>query len=219
MRMSELRSPVLRGLYIITPEKPPVALTLAQAVAAALEGGATLVQYRNKTHNHAQRRAEALEILSLCRTQGVPLIVNDDVGLAREIGADGVHLGRDDAGIAEARSALGPRALIGVSCYASLERAIQAEAAGADYVAFGRFFPSQSKPEATPANPDLLRLARTRIRLPLVAIGGITPENGAALVAAGADILAIIQGVFGQRDIPGACLAFRRLFEPLDRLP
>ena len=211
--MAEPEKPRLRGLYVITPEQAPRGMTLVEAVAAALEGGTHVVQFRDKTQDHPRRRAEALEILRLCRTHGVPLIINDDLALAREIGADGIHLGRDDAGIAEARSVLGPRALIGVSCYDSLELAAGAATEGADYVAFGRFFPSLSKPQAVHADPALLRQARSRIRLPLVAIGGITPENGAALVEAGADMLAVIQGVFGQPDIRAACRAFNRLFE------
>lgn len=211
--MREPEPTPLRGLYLITPERPPSGLTLSEALAAALEGGAALVQYRDKTQDHLRRRVEARAILKLCHRHGVPLIINDDVTLALEVGADGVHLGRNDTEIAEARSALGPDALIGISCYDSLERATQAAAAGADYVAFGRFFPSLSKPNATPADPDLLRQARLQAQLPLVAIGGITPENGRVLVAAGADMLAVIQGVFGQPDIRAACRAFHRLFE------
>lgn len=202
----------LRGLYAITPGHDPRGMPLADRVRLAIAGGARLVQYRDKAEDNERRRREVHELLAICRAGGVPLIVNDDLELAVETRADGVHLGRDDPDPSEARRLLGPQAIIGVSCYDQLERARAAQAAGADYVAFGRFFPSATKPQATPASPELLRQARHELDLPLVAIGGITPDNGAALIAAGADLLAVIHGVFGQPDVRAAALAYRRLF-------
>ena len=203
--------PELRGLYVITrhetrPER------LIPDVAAAIQGGARLVQYRDKSGDTDKRAWEAQDLLTLCRPLGVPLLINDDTELARRIGADGVHLGIGDGGIAQARRRLGPRAIIGATCHDSLERALQAQGDGASYVAFGRFFPSSSKPQASPASPALLTEARSRLRLPVVAIGGITPDNGARLVDAGADMLAVIGSVFDQPDITAAARCLARLY-------
>ena len=203
----------LRGLYAITDSGLAANGNLLQQVEQALRGGARAIQYRDKTGSPQQRRQQAADLLRLCRESGVPLIINDDLGLAVELDADGVHLGRDDPQPELARSRLGPEAIIGVSCYNELERALAAQRAGADYVAFGRFFASSSKPEAVQATPALLWEARRRLALPLVAIGGITPENGASLLSAGADMLAVIHGVFGQPDVRLACERFARLFE------
>jgi thiamine-phosphate pyrophosphorylase len=198
-----------RGLYAITREGYPDAAALAEAVAASLRGGAAVVQYRAKS---AAAETEARVLLDVCRAAGVPFIVNDDVALALRVGADGVHLGRDDAGLAEARDLLGGGAIIGVSCYDSVERALHAEAAGADYVAFGRFFPSRTKPGASCARLDTLAAARQRLRVPIVAIGGITAENGGSLLKAGASVLAVIDGVFGAADPERAAERFRALW-------
>jgi thiamine-phosphate pyrophosphorylase len=149
----------------------------------------------------------------VCRQHGVLFIINDDVTLAKETRADGVHLGREDVPLAEARKLLGTRAIIGVSCYNELARAQAAQKQGADYVAFGRFFPSRTKPQAVQANLDLLREAKRKLHIPVVAIGGITPENGASLIAAGADALAVIEGVFGQADVRAAAERYARLFK------
>jgi thiamine-phosphate pyrophosphorylase len=181
-------------------------------VRAALAGGARVMQYRDKQATAGQREAIARAVNVLCRAQAVPLLINDDVALAAAVGAAGVHLGRDDPDIAAARTTLGDAALIGVSCYNELGRARSAQAAGADYVAFGRFFPSRTKPQALPATPELLRAARAALKIPIVAIGGITPENGASLIAAGADALAVIEGVFNQPDIRAAAERYAQLF-------
>ena len=141
------------------------------------------------------------------------MIVNDDVELGMQAGADGVHLGRDDTGLGEARSRAGNDFIIGVSCYDEVERAELAQAGGADYVAFGAMFPSTTKPEATPAGAGVIERARPRIRIPIVAIGGITPDNAGSLVEAGADILAVVSGVFAARDTQRAARRFARLFE------
>lgn len=207
-----IRSRVLHGLYAITDPGAASVTPLAEAVAAAIRGGARLVQYRNKTGDAARRLCEAQALLAVCREHEVPLIINDDVDLAVRIGADGVHLGREDAPLDEARACAGPRAILGVSCYDSLERALVAEQAGADYVAFGSFFASPSKPRAVRAPLELLRTAHQRLNVPCCAIGGITPDNGAALVAAGADMLAVISGLFASADIESAARRYARLF-------
>ena len=182
---------------------------------AVRAGGARVIQYRDKRGDPAGRAAIAHELNRLCVEHGAPLLINDDVALAAEVGAAGVHIGRDDADLARTRAQLGDAAIIGVSCYNELERALTAQAGGADYVAFGRFFPSHTKPNAVQATTALLYAARTRLDIPIVAIGGITPENGATLLEAGADALAVIEGVFGQADIQAAAERYARLFEGL----
>ncbi|MCC6301209.1 MAG: thiamine phosphate synthase [Gammaproteobacteria bacterium] len=209
-----MKAPALRGLYLIADTGWLASGRLVAAVATALDGGGALVQYRNKAALDAARRDELWQLAALCRARGVPLIVNDDLALAREIGADGVHLGRDDATVAEARRALGDRVIVGASCYNRLDLAQAAARAGADYVAFGSFFPSPTKPDAVRADPDLLRRARAALDLPLAAIGGITPENGAAVLEAGADMLAVASGVFTAADPAAAARAYTRLFAP-----
>jgi thiamine-phosphate pyrophosphorylase len=201
----------LRGLYAITDgAKLPA---LVAAVESAIRGGAQLVQYRDKSADRHRRLDEGNALLELCHGHGVLLIINDDVVLATEVGADGVHLGRDDGRIEDARVRLGPRAVIGVSCYDSLERAVQAAHDGADYVAFGSFFGSVNKPTAVRAPLTLLVEARRRLDIPLCAIGGITPQNGAELVAAGADMLAAISGVFATADVELSAKAYSELFK------
>lgn len=197
------------GLYVLTDA---VCCSGAgeRRVKAALEGGAAMLQLRCKSASLTPDYGRRL--VALGRTFGVPVIVNDDIDLARTIGADGVHLGAQDEGILRARAVLGATAIIGASCYASLTIAEDAVAQGADYLAFGSFFPSRTKPDAVRASPELLRAAG-RFNRPLVAIGGILPENGAALLAAGAVALAVIDGVFGQADIVAAARAYQHLFE------
>ncbi len=204
---------VLRGLYAISDAglQPPD--QLSHQVEAAIEGGAVLVQYRDKSPDQMLRRQQAAELVALCGAHGVPLLINDDVQLAVDCGAQGVHLGKDDSDPQTARRRLGAQAIIGVSCYNEWSRAEQAVAADADYIAFGRFFPSRTKPAATPAGTDLLRRARQAFKLPVAAIGGITPANGGPLVAAGADLLAVIQGLFAQPDVRQAARAYARLFK------
>ncbi len=202
----------LRGLYAVTDAALTPGDRLVAAVREAVAGGAAVVQYRDKSADLRRRFEEVKALLAVCRPAGVPLIVNDDVELAAESGADGVHLGRDDGAIAPARARLGADALIGISCYNELDRAIDAATEGADYVAFGSCFPSTVKPDAVRADAALFTAARRRLDLPLVAIGGITPENGASLVAAGADCLAVISGLFGTDDIRAAAAGFAALF-------
>jgi len=203
---------LLRGLYAITDNQliPPGELT--RRVSLAIAGGAAVIQYRDKRAAPAANIDEVASLALLCRQQGIPLIVNDDVELAAAVGASGVHLGRDDVSLQAARAHLGAEAIIGISCYNDLQRARQTVQAGADYVAFGRFYTSISKPEAVPAEPPLLTRARDELAIPVVAIGGITPANGRALLAAGAGMLAAIHGVFGQPDITAAARRYADLF-------
>ena len=183
----------MQGLYLITPDEPDTA-RLLERVRAVL-AGAALLQYRNKPAAAALRREQAAALLPLCRAAGVPLVVNDDWRLAAEIGADGAHLGKGDGAIVAARKGMGAAAILGASCYDDLARARSAAASGASYVAFGAFFPSPTKPDARRAPPDLLRAAAP-LGLPRVAIGGITADNAGQVVAAGADAIAVIGGLF-----------------------
>ncbi len=205
--------PRLRGLYAIADTAYLDDARLVHAVEQAIAGGARIIQYRDKRNDATARLHQAQVLARLCRERGVIFLINDDVALARESGAGGVHLGREDTALEEARAQLGAETIIGVSCYNELARAIAAEKQGADYVAFGSFYPSRTKPQAVRATLDLLRAARAQLKLPLVAIGGITPENGAALIEAGADMLAVIEGVFGQPDIRAAARRYANLFE------
>ena len=199
----------LRGLYAITPDCPDSA-TLVASAEAALRGGVALLQYRNKAAPAKRAATEAARLQALARRYRTPLIVNDDVGLAREIDADGVHLGRDDGDVAAARSRL-PGKLLGVSCYDSLERAQAAVAAGADYVAFGSVFASGTKPAAVRAPRSLFGTAR-RLGVPLCAIGGITVDNAPALIEAGADLVAVISDLFEAPDIAARARAYAKIF-------
>lgn len=183
-----------RGLYAITQTDGKTPADVLAEVEAALKGGAAVVQYRDKKPADALSLARGL--VRLCHRYEVPLLINDDVELAAQSGADGVHLGQDDGHVREARARLGERAIIGISCYDSLDRALEAQAHGATYVAFGRFYPSNSKPLAKPAHLDTLRQAKHMLSIPIVAIGGILPDNGGALLDAGADLLAVIGGLF-----------------------
>ncbi len=201
----------LRGLYAITDGTRDTAL-LVRKVSLALAGGARVIQYRDKHSDGDHRREQALSLAQLCNAANVPLIINDDVDLTLACGADGVHLGGDDVTIATARRALGENRLIGASCYNRLDLARKAVADGADYVAFGSFFASPTKPNAVRATPELLRAARTELKVPLVAIGGISPENAALLVTAGADMLAVISAVFSAPDIESAAQSFAAEF-------
>ncbi len=183
-----------QGLYAITQPEHKADNVIISEVEAVLKGGADVIQYRDKREIKTQ--ALAYELLCLCRDFNVPLIINDDIKLAKNLGADGVHLGRDDGSVTHARELLGENIIIGVSCYNDLNKAELAAQQGVDYVAFGRFFPSGSKPLAGPAEISTLLKAKLSIHIPIVAIGGILPENGAELLAAGADLLAVIGGVF-----------------------
>ena len=200
-----------RGLYAITPDEPSTARLLAR-VEPVLMAGISCLQYRNKAASAALRHEQAAPLLALCRRHGVPLIINDDVALAATIGADGVHLGGEDGDPAVARARLGSESIIGVSCYDSIERAVAATSSGASYVAFGAFHPSSTKPHARRADPALLEASST-LGVARVAIGGITPANAPALVDAGADLLAVISGVFDAPDPVAAVHAYLSAFQ------
>lgn len=181
-----------KGLYAITPDGKTVDEIL-QFATQVLKGGACVLQYRDKSTS--DKEVIATELLTLCHAHNVPLIINDDIALAEKMGADGVHLGKEDGEIAHAREKLGINAIIGVSCYNSLERALEVQTQGATYVAFGRFFSSTSKPLAAPAQIGTLTAAKKNLTVPIVAIGGIFPENGGQLLSAGANLLAVIGGL------------------------
>ena len=200
----------ISGLYAITPALADPEL-LAGKVEAALRGGAHVVQYRNKAAGEPLRLEQAVRIARLCRVAGACFIVNDSIELAQKVAADGVHLGKDDEGVGAARALLGPGKLIGVSCYNELWRARDAVAQGADYIAFGSFFPSPTKPGAVMAARDLLRAAK-EFSVPIVAIGGITPDNASVLIEAGADAVAVLSAVFDAPDVERAARRIARLF-------
>lgn len=203
--------PRLRGLYAVTPGLADTAALCAR-VRQALAGGAAMIQYRAKEAPGNLALEQARSLAALCVQAGVPFVVNDSVDLALAVGAAGVHLGRDDEDPREARRRM-PHALIGVSCYADPERARIAAHAGADYVAIGSVFASSTKPHAVRAPLELVARAREASRLPVVAIGGITADNAAEAIAAGADMVAVIQAVFDAPDVRAAAGAFARLFE------
>jgi len=202
---------MISGLYAITPEQPDT-MRLLQQVRAALAGGAAVIQYRNKGHDVALQHEQASELLALCHEFDVPLIVNDSLRLADMTNADGVHLGREDGTLHQARIVLGAEKVIGVSCYNNLDLALEAEAKGADYIAFGSFFPSTSKPGAVAASLELLQEARKHLHVPIVAIGGITITNAPVLIEAGAAAIAVISGLFDAPDIKLAARQYSQLF-------
>jgi thiamine-phosphate pyrophosphorylase len=199
-----------RGVYLITPDEADTA-RLLERVQPLLGAGATWLQYRNKAADAGTRRVQARALQDLCAAAGVPLIINDDAALAAAVGAAGVHLGEDDGDIAAARALLGPGALIGASCYDQLELARRAVAAGASYVAFGAFFPSRSKATTRRAHPRLLHEAAA-LGVPRVAIGGLAADSAAPLVAAGADLLAVISSVFAADDPVAALRGYQACF-------
>jgi thiamine-phosphate pyrophosphorylase len=211
--MSQSLSARINGLYAITPDEQDTA-ELLRKTRLALLGGARVLQYRNKTAGAALRLEQAGALRELTHEFSVPLVINDDVALAQQVGADGVHLGGEDGSVAAARAVLGKARLIGVSCYNRIALAHEAVRQGADYVAFGSFFASSVKPDAVAASPDILRQARREIAVPLVAIGGITIGNGAQLLEAGANALAVISAVFNAADIQHAARQFSNLNYP-----
>ncbi|HHB12763.1 MAG TPA: thiamine phosphate synthase [Chromatiales bacterium] len=197
----------LRGLYVLTDTALTPRPVLAARVEAAVRGGARLVQYRNKDRADPGRARDVRALIEVCRPHGVPVIVNDDVELARATGADGVHLGREDLHPQAARRRLGAEAIIGVSCYDDLARAVEAERHGASYVAFGSFYASPTKPHAVHADLALLQRARARLACPICAIGGITVHNAHALIERGADLIAVVSAVWKAADPEAAARA------------
>lgn len=202
----------LRGLYLVTPELADTGALLG-AVARVLSARPAIVQYRSKLVDPALRREQASRLLALCRQARIPLVINDDLALALEIDADGAHLGRDDGDLAGARKALGPARILGASCYGEWARAEAAVAAGVDYVAFGAMFPSSTKPQAPLAPLEMLTRAKAEFDLPVAAIGGITLDNAPLLIAAGADLPAVISDVFSAPDPAARAAAYAGLFD------
>ncbi|MBL1432875.1 MAG: thiamine phosphate synthase [Gammaproteobacteria bacterium] len=202
----------VRGLYAITNVSSSNEQSVFENVAAALHGGAQFIQYRDKINRSEGRQRIGHRLLMLCREHKAYLIINDDIALCQTIAADGVHLGKDDIDLQSARKQLGEEKIIGISCYNQLQLAVQAQKNGADYIAFGSFFNSSTKPEAVLAPLTLLSEAKACLTLPIVAIGGITVANGKQLVSAGADSLAVINGVFAVKDIESTARKFSDYF-------
>lgn len=201
----------MRGLYLVTPNWDDTDRLLA-ATEAGLRGGAVLVQYRHKEATAALRREQAAALLALCRRHATPFVINDHLDLCIALDADGVHLGGSDGDLAHARQVLGPDRIVGASCYGELALAVAAEAAGASYVAFGGFYPSPVKRYDFVTPPALLDAARAVVTVPIVVIGGMTPQNAAPLVTRDADMVAAITSVFGAGDPEDAAGAFDALY-------
>ncbi|HDZ10267.1 thiamine phosphate synthase [Pseudohongiella sp.] len=200
------------GVYAITDEHLLTDVTLLTCVEQALSGGVRVLQYRRKNGEFRDRVLQAAALRTLCRRYHACLIINDDIDLCQAIEADGVHLGQSDTALAEARYRLGPQAIIGISCHDEPALAAVAEQQGASYIALGRFFPSLTKPDAPAASIGNLRLIRAQTSLPIVAIGGITADNGRSLIDAGADLLAVINYLFAAPDIKSRAHALSDLF-------
>jgi len=191
----------LKGLYAITDEQLINEEHFSQTVELVLQGGTRIIQYRDKSNNTQKRFQQASILRSLCEQYQAVFIINDDIELAKSVNAHGVHLGINDISLAEARVSLGDNAIIGISCYNDLTRAIEAEKNGADYVAFGAMFPSLTKPTAVVAGLDILSKAKQQLSIPVCTIGGITDDNIQHVVAQGADMAAVISNLFSADDI------------------
>jgi thiamine-phosphate pyrophosphorylase len=209
----------LSGLYAITDEKLIPQQGFAEAVEQALAGGARIIQYRDKSLDHAKRLHQAGELCRLCRKYRATAIVNDDIELALLVNADGVHLGKDDARLAEARQKLGQQAIIGISCYNDYSLAVEAKKNGADYIAFGAMFSSPTKPLAVNASPGLIQKARQQLDLPVCTIGGIDTANARQLIEYGADMIAVISALFASTDIRQTAEQFTSYFKQSDLDP
>lgn len=201
----------LQGLYVIT-DPSLCGTNILNMVEQAILGGAQIIQYRNKKSDKQQQRIEASAIQSLCQKHNRIFLVNDDVSLALETNADGVHLGQTDGEISSARKLLGDNKIIGVTCHSDIHAAISAQNQSANYVAFGRFYPSLTKPAAPAASINILQQAKSQLQIPIVAIGGISVENATPLINAGADMLAVIHAVFAQDNIKKVTTEFSNLF-------
>jgi len=197
----------------VTPDRHADFARLSQAVSAVLRGGARLVQYRDKSGDAQRRQDEARALKALCEQHGALLIINDDVALAASSSAHGVHLGQGDMPLAQARAILGDTAIIGITCHDRLDLALTAQAAGADYVAFGAVHPSPTKPDAVRAPLMLFAQAREVLSIPVCAIGGLDADNAAAVIEAGADMVAVVSGVFAQPDPEAQASRLAAMFE------
>jgi thiamine-phosphate pyrophosphorylase len=202
---------MIRGLYAVTPDEADTDLLLAK-VEAALQGGISMLQYRNKLADHKLQTQQARAILPLCRQYQVPFIINDSVKLCLTLDADGVHIGAEDGNLTEIRARMGRDKILGASCYGHFDLALAAQQAGVDYVAFGACFASSTKPNAPVANLSLFNQARTQLTIPAVAIGGITLTNAPQVIAAGADSLAVINAIFNATDVKSSTEQFAQLF-------
>lgn len=202
----------LRGLYAITDSALLAGERLLPYCEAALRGGAKILQYRDKSTDSARRLHEAQALQALCQNYGAQLIINDDLALAAELGA-GLHLGQEDGCLLDARQQLGTNVIIGITCHARLDLALQAVEQQADYIAFGRFYDSQTKPGDVLASTELLQQAQ-HLKRPIVAIGGITLSNGGELIQHGAAMLAVIHGLFAAES-PAAVEQRARVFSAL----
>jgi len=204
----------LSGLYGITDTGlMPDTDTLLTFCDAAISGGLRILQYRDKSRDDARRFEQACALKSLCHRRGCLFLINDDVELALACGADGVHLGQKDGSLSAARQRLGAAAIIGQTCHDRLDLALKAEAEGASYVAFGAFFPSRTKPEARLAPLALLPKARAQLQVPIVAIGGLSVDNAGQVIAAGAQMTAVVHALFAADDIQAQAERFSRLFQ------
>jgi len=201
----------MRGLYLVTPDWDDTEKLLA-ASEQAIEGGATLLQYRHKTAHESLRLEQASALLSLCRRLNVPLIINDHLDLCMHIDADGIHLGGTDASVANARKQIGTEKIIGASCYGDLQLARDATAAGASYVAFGGFYPSRVKKYEVATSPSMITQALVEISIPLCVIGGMTPQNARPLIELGAHAVAAISSVYAAENHRRAAAEFAALF-------
>ncbi|HIF18535.1 MAG TPA: thiamine phosphate synthase [Cycloclasticus sp.] len=200
-----------KGLYAITPDNID-SKTLYSNVELALQGGIALLQYRDKTNSAEEKLQRANTLHTLCLRYGVPLIINDEAELALACNAEGVHLGQTDGFIQQARALLGDNAIIGVTCHHDVSLAITSQQQGADYIAFGRFYNSNTKPGKPLATLDTLKTAQNELSIPIVAIGGINKNNGGVLVRSGADFLAVVEQVFSADDIVISCQKLTTLF-------
>jgi thiamine-phosphate pyrophosphorylase len=201
----------MRGLYLVTPNWNDTD-RLLDITHQALRAGASLVQYRHKDASPALRIEQAHSLLKLCRQHGRPLVINDHLDLCMDIDADGVHVGGTDASVADVRAALGPDRIVGASCYGEFALARAAQIAGASYVAFGGFYPSTVKKYAVTTPDDIVARAKAGLSVPVVVIGGMTPENARPLAALGADMVAAISSVYLAPDPYGAAREFAGMF-------
>jgi thiamine-phosphate pyrophosphorylase len=203
---------MINGLYAVTPDESNTDLLLTK-VEAALQGGVSVLQYRNKLASHKLQTQQASAILPLCRQYQVSLIINDSVELCMMLDADGVHIGAEDGNLSKVRTILGASRILGASCYNRFDLALSAQQAGANYVAFGACFASSTKPNAPVASLDLFKLAQVQLNIPAVAIGGITLTNAALAIAAGASSIAVINAIFNTNDVKLSAQQFTRLFK------
>ena len=206
-----MNMPKSRGIYVISDCKNYKADDLLEITENILSAGISLFQFRDKNSKYGVKKILAKKLQVLCKKYITPFIINDDVKLAKEISADGVHLGKENIGINKARNILGGK-IIGASCYNDLEYAIYAEKLGANYVAFGSFFDSPTKPDAKKAEIELLVKSKSRLKIPVVAIGGITPENGKQLVKSNVDFLAVISGIYQSTNVKNSVKTYKKLF-------